>query len=669
MTTFNKYHLPCPMCDSSDAYAIDHDGIGHCFSCGGNYNENTKSRTKNLQTTSKKETPMRAIELGIYCDIDDRGITKDTAIKYKYQVSTDGKKHIANVADLSQKIRFLEDKKFLYINKPKTEKLYGDFAFEPNKEQPIVITEGELDAMSVHQISNLPAVSITHGTQSAKKCIEHNLDYLKGFKKVIIAFDNDDAGKKSTAFAVNMLRNQGIDCSELKYPEEIKDANEALIKGFEIDLMSALDDAANEVEAPVKKEQKHDYYYILATDKFYFVRGNEAPRPLNARNMLEYLTTLKGIDKQIASFLIAKSRDPFGEQYCLNSVEFPYQRPGRILLQGEPYMNIANLKVTEPTPGTPDRLLQFFHEIWGEEQTLYMLSWMKHLYEGCRDYNMSPGQAVYLAGDQGAGKNLFHDKILASLIGQGSDATQLITSSFNGLVYKSAYATIADKFTTLSEKDRTRLFGIIKDTVANGEVTVNPKYGTQYQMKWCGRIILSLNLGVNSSDALPLADKEDMQKYSLIRCSLGEMIQNTSREEWDKIVNDEKGKLANYLQNFKIPEELKDQRFGTRAFHNQELLDEIALIAPDRFQIEAIYDYMDSGGLDKMIGKSAVIFDTIKIHDDLKPEHLRLFPSNITVRGFERNLVKLAKQYDWISKVKVEEGVEYIITKPKITYE
>ena len=31
----SRYKMgPCPMCNSSDAYAVYEDGVGHCFSCG-----------------------------------------------------------------------------------------------------------------------------------------------------------------------------------------------------------------------------------------------------------------------------------------------------------------------------------------------------------------------------------------------------------------------------------------------------------------------------------------------------------------------------------------------------------------------------------------------------------------------------------------------------------
>ena len=37
----SKYTMgPCPMCTSSDAYAIYDDGVGTCFSCGKSRKEN-----------------------------------------------------------------------------------------------------------------------------------------------------------------------------------------------------------------------------------------------------------------------------------------------------------------------------------------------------------------------------------------------------------------------------------------------------------------------------------------------------------------------------------------------------------------------------------------------------------------------------------------------------
>jgi len=129
---------------------------------------------------------------------------------------------------ISQKVR-TKDKQFYNTGDTSNRSLYGQWLWEPNEQLGIVITEGEIDALSIAEVQQCkwPVVSIPNGIQGAKKSIQKNLKWLQGFKHVTLAFDNDDAGMK------------GIDeCVELFEPGKVriaswghyKDANEALLE-------------------------------------------------------------------------------------------------------------------------------------------------------------------------------------------------------------------------------------------------------------------------------------------------------------------------------------------------------------------------------------------------------------------------------------------------------
>ena len=51
-----KSGLPCPMCDSSDAYAIDENDWGNCFSCNGRRYEGDNSYSKQAVKPYKGKT-------------------------------------------------------------------------------------------------------------------------------------------------------------------------------------------------------------------------------------------------------------------------------------------------------------------------------------------------------------------------------------------------------------------------------------------------------------------------------------------------------------------------------------------------------------------------------------------------------------------------------------
>ena len=96
----------------------------------------------------------------------------------------------------------------------------------------IVITEGELDCLSVSQVNNnkYPVVSIPSGTASAKKYIKQELEWLSKFEKIILMFDTDEAGMKASVECANILpvkkcyiaKVQGKDANELLQKVKVK---------------------------------------------------------------------------------------------------------------------------------------------------------------------------------------------------------------------------------------------------------------------------------------------------------------------------------------------------------------------------------------------------------------------------------------------------------------
>jgi twinkle protein len=113
--------------------------------------------------------------------------------------------------------------------------LFGKQAFNPSKKWPIVITEGEWDAVSVWQATGVPAVSIPMGVGSVGILAEE-LEWLQQWKHIIILFDKDEAGKEATVKAINMLP---VGSSYLANLSE-KDANDMVVQGKFGELKTAL---------------------------------------------------------------------------------------------------------------------------------------------------------------------------------------------------------------------------------------------------------------------------------------------------------------------------------------------------------------------------------------------------------------------------------------------
>ena len=164
--------------------------------------------------------------------IESRKIKSDTQKKlgYGYGKLGDDVVHVANYYDLegnlcAQKIR-TRDKQFRWLGNTKVPmKLFGQQAWSGGADR-VVITEGELDALSVSQAfrNNWPVVSIPSAT--GINAIKENLEWLESFKEIVLAFDNDKAGKEATEKATMYFSPGKVKVANWS---QYKDANEVLV--------------------------------------------------------------------------------------------------------------------------------------------------------------------------------------------------------------------------------------------------------------------------------------------------------------------------------------------------------------------------------------------------------------------------------------------------------
>lgn len=187
----------------------------------------------------------RGFVTGSVVAIPKRKLDEDTCRKFGYAVGQDKDGRAVQIAEyrnsdgvlVAQKLRYA-DKSFTIIADGKPDlPLFGQHLW-PATGRRVVITEGEIDALSVAQAAGLswPVVSIPNGAKGAQKAIRRALEWLCGYETVVLCFDMDEIG-----------RTAAVDCAQLFPPGKVaiaelprKDANEMLVAGEVKALASAL---------------------------------------------------------------------------------------------------------------------------------------------------------------------------------------------------------------------------------------------------------------------------------------------------------------------------------------------------------------------------------------------------------------------------------------------
>lgn len=141
------------------------------------------------------------------------------------------------------------DKKFL-SSQGVTRSLYNADALYRNDDLPVVITEGEIDCLSVIQSGFLKCVSLPDGWTKAgnktESLIEHE-DAIRKAPYVIVAGDNDEAGESLPRVCANLFK--GRDVRFCVWPDGCKDPNDVLVGLGEGALSEAIN-AAKRIDPP-----------------------------------------------------------------------------------------------------------------------------------------------------------------------------------------------------------------------------------------------------------------------------------------------------------------------------------------------------------------------------------------------------------------------------------
>ncbi len=230
-------NCPRPDCGSSDAFSYkDGDKFGYCFSCGESspVDEDAVIPVKKPSTRVTSMTLDQVQELEIR-GFEERKIKKNVAAYYDVRVSYDESGNIkahyypyTRDGKLVAYKRRTLPKKFQTIGDWKDVDLFGQN--NARGSDRLVITEGEIDAMSVSAAQYekygkfFPVVSLT--SAAVLETLVRNRQWVRSFKEVVLCFDQDDAGRKATEEAAKIVGYDKVKICTL--PE--KDANEVWLK-------------------------------------------------------------------------------------------------------------------------------------------------------------------------------------------------------------------------------------------------------------------------------------------------------------------------------------------------------------------------------------------------------------------------------------------------------
>ena len=293
MATLLKEKHSCLKCTSSDGRRMYDDGTSYCFACKTWFPANKEERKEHMSVSSfkvpgvKKETAEEIKEYPIR-GFAERKIKKVVSDFFGVRVSYNDTGEIDTHyypynKGASYKVRKVVDKDFYSVGKIKG--LFGKELFNGGNKR-LVITEGELDAMSVAQAhhdkygSIYPVISLRSATTGFDDLLEER-EWVRSFDEVVIAMDNDQAGQEALQKVIKVV---GIDKAKLvKYPPDCKDFSDVLVKH-----------GGEEVMKTVWNSTPYTPAGIIGKEELW-----EALQEYNAKDSIPYPECLKGVNDKL----------------------------------------------------------------------------------------------------------------------------------------------------------------------------------------------------------------------------------------------------------------------------------------------------------------------------------------------------------------------------------
>lgn len=262
--------VACPKCreagndNSGDNLCKYEDGSSYCFSCS-------------YHTLTNGETGRMAFELPPAVRFPDAGLSKKKISRKvlerfnvlrlaetnsdgtpKTQPNKEGNGHeyigtsvvgfpfydIDTGTLLGCKLRrFGGQKKDIWMMNGSNTKRMTFFGINaiPSAAKTVILCEGETDTMSMAEVFPEFGVLGIPGSDTAEKCVKEALHVLKTFNRIILAFDNDEAGNKARDVALSLLPPGKTFVSNL--PSDVKDINELLVADRRDDIKRIIRDA------------------------------------------------------------------------------------------------------------------------------------------------------------------------------------------------------------------------------------------------------------------------------------------------------------------------------------------------------------------------------------------------------------------------------------------
>jgi hypothetical protein len=231
----------------------------------------------------------------------------------------------------------------------------------------------------------------------------------------------------------------------------------------------------------------------------------------------------------------------------------------------------------------------------GGVQVRFFYSWLKISLQAVEDRQWAPGQAVAFAGPVACGKTLMQMIIGLLLGGRVCNPFAYISgaTSFNRDLFRCETLNMGDEISSTDIRTRRKIGARFKQMTVNQDQNCHGKgrEGLTLRPQW--RICISLNDEPENLMVLPPIDSANEDKIMLFRVQRPEVLDDANRwtnnreVDWQAIRRGLPGLVA-FLHAWEIPADIREGRFGVKAYHDPDLMVALSELSPEARLLDLI---------------------------------------------------------------------------------
>jgi hypothetical protein len=333
-------------------------------------------------------------------------------------------------------------------------------------------------------------------------------------------------------------------------------------------------------------------------------------------------------------------------------IPFAFTKSKIVVHEGLRYFNTARVRPLTPADTSGKwgenfpTIAEWMTTMLGKSQLKHELAWLAYSYQNALAGTPKRGHAHFLCGPPNCGKTLYNTAVLGKLFGGGIKASEYLCGKNDWTDYLFEYGMwlVDDEAPNESASMHTAFTAKLKEHVANDTFLITGKYKKSGRAFWRGRISITLNDDPVSMRLLPDLDMSIKDKLMIFKCKSDYVFSKDTKGT----VGKELPFFAKWLVDYKIPEDMKEIRFGVKAFVNKSL--ESLALADSRYShiAELLNMYRRSLSGDAWEGTCSELLVVLNAS-----EHNRVLLKDLNPKKLGWGLNHLfSKGVDWLTKPK-----------------